>query len=170
MLVYRSFPVRSGEPTVPKRSAGLLMYRGSGQQLAVLLVHPGGPFWANKDVGAWTIPKGEYAPDEDPLAAAQRELAEETGARPRGEFRPLGEIVQAGGKHVSAWAVEGDFDPAALVSNSFETEWPPRSGRRRSFPEIDRAAWFSPAEARAKINAGQRAFIDRLVELLDRRE
>ncbi len=146
------------------------MYRGSGARLAVLLVHPGGPFWAKRDLGAWTIPKGEYASGEDPLAAAQREFVEETGARPRGEFRPLGEIMQAGGKRVSAWAVEGDFDPAALVSNSFEAEWPPRSGRRRSFPEVDRAAWFSPDEAHRKINAGQRAFLDRLVELVGKSE
>src|SRR5690242_18241841 len=149
-----------------KRSAGLLMYRRSGGDLALLLVHPGGPFWAKKDLGAWTIPKGEYAPGEDPLAVAQREFAEETGARPRGEFRPLGDIVQAGGKRVTAWAVEGEFDPAALVSNSFETEWPPRSGRRRAFPEVDRAEWFAPDAARQKINAGQRAFIDRLVKLV----
>ena len=152
---------------MPKRSAGLLMYRGSGARLELLLVHPGGPFWARKDLGAWSLPKGEYGADEDPLAVAQRELAEETGAQPRGRFRPLGEVVQAGGKRVSAWAVEGDFDPAALVSNTFETEWPPRSGRKRSFPEVDRAAWFSPAEAREKIIAGQRPLIDRLVELLD---
>ena len=151
---------------MPKRSAGLLMYRGSGADLALLLVHPGGPFWAKKDLGAWTIPKGEYAPDEDPLAAAQREFAEETGARPHGKFLPLGEIAQAGGKRVTAWAVEGDFDPATLVSNMFELEWPPRSRRKRSFPEVDRAAWFSPDEAREKILAGQRVLIDRLVKLL----
>ncbi len=142
------------------------MYRGAGPELAVLLVHPGGPFWAKKDLGAWSIPKGEYADDEDSLDAAQREFAEETGARPRGEFRPLGELVQAGGKHVTAWAVEGDFDPAALVSNSFELEWPPRSGRKRTFPEVDRAAWFSPDDARRKILASQRPFIDRLVKLV----
>jgi predicted NUDIX family NTP pyrophosphohydrolase len=149
-----------------RRSAGLLMYRGSGPGLELLLVHPGGPFWAKKDLGAWSIPKGEYAGDEDPLAAAQREFTEETGVQPRGTFQPLGEVTQAGGKRVSAWAVEGDFDPAALVSNTFETEWPPRSGRKRSFPEVDRAAWFSPEEGRQKILAGQRPFIDRLVELV----
>jgi len=151
---------------VAKRSAGLLMYRGSGARLAVLLVHPGGPFWARKDLGAWSIPKGEYAAGEDPLAVAQREFAEETGVTPRGEFQPLGEVVQAGGKRVSAWAVEGDLDPATIVSNVFELEWPPRSGRKRSFPEVDRAGWFSPEEAREKINAGQRAFVDRLVALV----
>jgi predicted NUDIX family NTP pyrophosphohydrolase len=142
------------------------MYRGSGPSLEILLVHPGGPFWAKKDLGAWSIPKGEYAGDEDPLAVAQREFAEETGTQPRGIFRPLGEGMQAGGKRVSAWAVEGDFDPATLVSNSFETEWPPRSGRKRSFPEVDRAEWFSPGQARQKILAGQRPFVDRLVELV----
>jgi predicted NUDIX family NTP pyrophosphohydrolase len=154
---------------MPKRSAGLLMYRGSGPDVAVLLVHPGGPFWARKDLGAWSIPKGEYAADEDPLAVAQREFEEETGARPRGEFQPLGDVVQAGGKRVSAWAVEGDFDPAALVSNSVELEWPPRSGHKRPFPEVDRAEWFSPEQAREKILPGQRAFIDRLVELIGKR-
>jgi predicted NUDIX family NTP pyrophosphohydrolase len=151
---------------MPKRSAGLLMYRGAGPGLELLLVHPGGPFWAKKDLGAWSIPKGEYAGREDPLAVAQREFAEETGTQPRGQFRPLGEVVQAGGKRVSVWAVEGHFNPAALVSNTFETEWPPRSGRKRSFPEVDRAAWFPPAEAREKILAGQRSFVDRLVKLL----
>jgi predicted NUDIX family NTP pyrophosphohydrolase len=151
---------------VPKRSAGLLMYRGSGADLAVLLVHPGGPFWAKKDLGAWSIPKGEYAGDEDPLAVAQREFAEETGAEPRGKFESIGEVIQAGGKRVSAWAVEGDLDPAALVSNTFELEWPPRSGRKRSFPEVDRAEWFSPQEAARKILAGQRPFVDRLMKLL----
>jgi len=154
-------------PAVPKRSAGLLMYRGSAADLAVLLVHPGGPFWANKDIGAWSIPKGELSPGEDPLAAAQREFAEETGVRPRGAFRPLGEVVQAGGKRVVAWAVEGDFDPAALVSNTFELVWPPRSGRTMRFAEVDCAEWFSPAVARQKIVAGQRPFIARLAQLLE---
>src|ERR1700736_4737751 len=149
-----------------KRSAGILMYRRRPAIIELLLVHPGGPFWAKKDLGAWSIPKGEYAPNEDPLAAAQREFEEETGARPCGEFQPLGDVVQAGGKRVSAWAVEGDLDPAALVSNSFELEWPPRSGRKRSFPEVDRAEWFAPDAARKKILAGQRAFIDRLGKLV----
>jgi predicted NUDIX family NTP pyrophosphohydrolase len=149
-----------------KRSAGLLMYRRGDAGLAVLLVHPGGPFWANKDLGAWSIPKGEHTADEEPLAAAQREFAEETGAQPRGEFVPLGEVTQPGGKHVTAWAVEGDFDPATLVSGTFQMEWPPRSGRQRSFPEVDRAAWLSLDEARRKILAGQRPFIDRLERML----
>jgi predicted NUDIX family NTP pyrophosphohydrolase len=149
-----------------KRSAGLLLYRRRSESLQVFLVHPGGPFWARKDLGAWSIPKGEYADGEDPLATAQREFAEETGAQPSGAFRSLGEVVQGGGKRVVAWAVEGDFDPATLVSNSFELEWPPRSGRKASFPEVDRAEWFAPATARQKLLAGQRAFIDRLEELL----
>lgn len=149
-----------------KRSAGLLMYRRGVAGLAVLLVHPGGPFWAKKDLGAWSIPKGEYATDEEPLAAAQREFTEETGAQPSGEFVPLGEVKQPGGKHVSAWAIEGDFDPAMLASDSFEMEWPPRSGRKRSFPEVDRAEWFSLDEARGKILTGQRPFIDRLEQVL----
>jgi predicted NUDIX family NTP pyrophosphohydrolase len=151
---------------MPKRSAGLLMYRGSGQCLSVLLVHPGGPFWAKRDLGAWSIPKGEYPPDEEPLAAARREFEEETGMRACGDFRPLGELVQPGRKVVSAWAVEGDFDPATLVSNTFEIEWPPRSGRKALFPEIDRAQWFSIAEARQKILPGQRVFVDRLAQRL----
>jgi predicted NUDIX family NTP pyrophosphohydrolase len=146
------------------------MYRGSGATLALLLVHPGGPFWAGKDLGAWSIPKGEYDANVDPLAAAQREFEEEIGTRPRGEFRSLGEVTQAGGKRVSAWAVEGDFDPAELVSNSFELEWPPRGGRKRSFPEVDRAEWFSPDAAREKILAGQRPFIDRLIDTIRERE
>ncbi len=147
---------------MPKRSAGLLMYRRAGPDISVLLVHPGGPFWAKKDLGAWSIPKGEYAEGEDPLAVARREFEEETGTRPQGEFRPLGEIIQAGGKRVSVWAVEGDFDPEKLVSNTFELEWPPRSGRKARFAEVDRAGWFSLTEAREKILAGQRPFIDRL--------
>ena len=151
---------------MPKRSAGLLLYRRADADFSVLLVHPGGPLWANKDAGAWSIPKGEYAPGEEPLAAAQREFAEETGARPFGEFRPLGEVVQGGGKRVAAWALEGEFDPATLVSNSFEMEWPPRSGRRVRFPEVDRAAWFVSAVARRKILAGQRPLIERLAQLI----
>jgi predicted NUDIX family NTP pyrophosphohydrolase len=146
-----------------KRSAGILLYRRNGRELELLLVHPGGPFWAKKDLGAWSIPKGEYVEGEDALAVAKRELEEETGVRPQGECRPLGEVVQKGGKIVSAWALEGDFDPATLRSNTFEMEWPPRSGRKQSFPEVDRAQWFSPAEARQKILASQGEFITRLL-------
>jgi predicted NUDIX family NTP pyrophosphohydrolase len=147
---------------MPKRSAGILMFRRRGGEIEVLLMHPGGPFWAKKDAGAWSIPKGEYAQGEDALAVAKREFEEETGTRPDGKFLPLGEVVQAGGKIVTAWALEGDFDPATLTSNRFELEWPPKSGRQVSFPEVDRADWFCPAAARQKILPAQREFITRL--------
>jgi predicted NUDIX family NTP pyrophosphohydrolase len=147
---------------MPKRSAGILLYKRVGGELQILLVHPGGPFWARKDAGAWSIPKGEYAEGEDALTVAVREFEEETGMRPAGDFRTLGEVKQAGGKIVTAWAVAGDFDPAALKSNRFELEWPPRSGRRQSFPEVDRAAWFGLDEAHAKILPSQSPLIDRL--------
>jgi predicted NUDIX family NTP pyrophosphohydrolase len=151
---------------LPKRSAGILMYRRSGGRLELLLVHPGGPFWARKDLGAWSIPKGEYAPPEDPQVVARREFEEETGVALRGALQPLGEVVQAGRKVVTAFAIEGDFDPTRLKSNTFELEWPPRSGRKAQFPEVDRAQWFSPEEAREKILSGQRDFIDRLIAAL----
>ena len=147
-----------------KRSAGILMYRRAGPALELLLVHPGGPFWKKRDAGGWSIPKGEYAPGEDPLAVAVREFEEETGARPAGEFRPLGDVVQKGGKIVAAWAVEGDLDPTTIRSNTFEIEWPPKSGRKAAFPEVDRAGWFSPDEAREKILPSQSPFIARLEE------
>jgi predicted NUDIX family NTP pyrophosphohydrolase len=151
---------------MPKRSAGILMYRGGRDRPEMLLVHPGGPFWARKDLGSWSIPKGEYADADDPLAAAVREFEEETGMRPSGTFAPLGELVQPSRKIVSAWAVAGDFDPAKLKSNTFELAWPPRSGRSVTFPEVDRAAWFSPERAREKILPGQREFIARLMKAL----
>ena len=151
-----------------KRSAGILMYRQRGTELEFLLVHPGGPFWKNKDLGAWSIPKGEYSAGEDPLAVATRELEEETGARPQGDFLPLGELVQPSRKIVTAFALEGDFDPATLRSNTFELEWPPKSGRKASFPEVDRAQWFSPADARQKILKGQSEFITRLLNELSK--
>ena len=147
-------------------SAGLLLYRRRGDTCEVLLVHPGGPFWARKDLGAWTIPKGELAPDEDPLVAAQRELTEETGLVAEGPFVSLGEIRQTGGKRVRAWACAGDWDPSKLVSNTFDVEWPPRSGRLMTFPEVDRAEWFPLAVARDKINAGQCPFLERLQDQL----
>jgi predicted NUDIX family NTP pyrophosphohydrolase len=151
---------------VPRTSAGLLVFRHSAQNaLQVLLAHPGGPFWAKKDDGAWTIPKGELSDSEDPLLAARREFEEEMGQPIDGEFIPLGEITQAGGKRVIAWAIQGDFDPARLKSNLFTTEWPPRSGKRQAFPEVDRAAWFDPETARRKILQGQVPFIDRLLAL-----
>jgi predicted NUDIX family NTP pyrophosphohydrolase len=138
------------------------MYKRSGDHLLVLLVHPGGPFWAKKDLGAWSIPKGEYEQGEDPCAVAKREFAEELGREPAGEFWELGELVQPGRKVITAWAVEGDFDVRALTSNTFELEWPPKSGRKQSFPEVDRAEWFTADAARHKILPGQREFIDRL--------
>jgi predicted NUDIX family NTP pyrophosphohydrolase len=152
---------------MPKRSAGILMYRRSPRGLEVLLVHPGGPFWAKKDLGAWSIPKGEYDADEDPLAVAVREFEEETGLRPAGAFRPLGEIVKAGRKVVTAFAVEGDFDPTRLTSNTFELEWPPRCGRKATYPEVDRAEWFAPDQAREKILPAQRELIERLLGAID---
>jgi predicted NUDIX family NTP pyrophosphohydrolase len=154
-----------------KQSAGILMYRGSPPALELLLVHPGGPLWANKDDGAWSIPKGEYDEAEDPLAMAIREFTEELGTRPFSgptKLLNLGEIVQPGGKHVTAFAVAGDFDPATLKSNMFELEWPPSSGRMQSFPEVDRAQWFTPEEARQKILQGQAPFIGRLLDRLGR--
>ena len=151
-----------------KLSAGILMYRRSEGGFEFLLVHPGGPFWARKDLGAWSIPKGEYEDGEDPLAAAKREFAEELGAAPPGRpFLHLGAIRQPSRKVIIGFAVAGDFDPATLRSNRFELEWPPNSGRTQSFPEVDSAQWFAPAEAREKIQAGQAAFIDRLLESLD---
>jgi predicted NUDIX family NTP pyrophosphohydrolase len=151
---------------MPKRSAGILMYRRRPGGLEFLLVHPGGPFWAKKDLGAWSIPKGEYAEGEEPLTAARREFEEETGMRVEGRFLPLGELISPGRKIVTAFALEGDFDPATLRSNVFELEWPPKSGQRKSFPEIDRAQWFAPGKARRKILAGQSEFISRLLTAL----
>ena len=148
---------------MPKRSAGLLMYRRAGRALELLLVHPGGPFWAKKDEGAWSIPKGEHDAGENPLAVARREFAEETGVVPDGAFIDLGEVTQRGGKRVRAFALEGDLDVSRLQSNTFELEWPPKSGRKQTFPEVDRAEWFSPAVAREKILAAQRPFIERLL-------
>jgi predicted NUDIX family NTP pyrophosphohydrolase len=143
-------------------SAGLLLFRRPAGELQVLLAHPGGPFWTRKDDGAWMLPKGELMPGEEPLAAARREFAEETGHAPEGDFIALGEVRQAGGKRVLAWAVEGAFDPAHLRSNTFEMEWPPRSGRLQAFPEVDRVDWFTVDEARPKLLAAQRPFIERL--------
>jgi predicted NUDIX family NTP pyrophosphohydrolase len=151
---------------MPKRSAGILLHRGTADGREVLLVHPGGPFWAKRDDGAWSIPKGEYADDEDPVAAARREFEEELGtALPDAtELRELGEVRQKNGKRVLAWAAEGDLDASAARSNTFELEWPPRSGRRQEFPEIDRAEWFTLARAREKVLPAQAAFLDRLEE------
>lgn len=142
------------------------MYRQTTDALLVLLVHPGGPFWRNRDLGAWSIPKGEYSAQEDPEAAARREFHEEMGLELKGELQPLGELRQNSGKSVIAFAVESDFDVAILRSNSFEMEWPPRSGRIQSYPEVDRADWFELSVARQKVISGQRPFLDRLKRIL----
>src|SRR6266850_4068613 len=134
-----------------KRSAGILMYKRSGQELLLLLVHPGGPFWARKDLGAWSIPKGECQEGADPFSVAKREFEEELGVEPTGEFRALGQLVQSSKKEIIAWAVEGDFAVEKLKSNTFELEWPPNSGDKKIFPEVDRAEWFNCPEARRKI-------------------
>jgi predicted NUDIX family NTP pyrophosphohydrolase len=150
-------------------SAGLLMYRSG--PLEVFLVHPGGPLYRNKDDGVWSIPKGEVEDGDEPLETARREFEEETGVKPRASaFLPLGEIRQRGGKRVVAWAFEGDCDPASVRSNSFEMEWPPRSGKRASFPEVDRASFFSPEIARAKLNPAQAELVTRLQEMLDEKK
>lgn len=149
-----------------KSAAGLLVYRRRGV-LEVFLVHPGGPFWARKNAGAWSLPKGEIGENEDALDAARREFTEETGFSVAGEFHPLEPLRQAGGKLVYAWAVEGDCDPDELRSNLFSLEWPPRSGRMQDFPEVDRGGWFAIGEARKRILPAQAKFLDRLVALID---
>jgi predicted NUDIX family NTP pyrophosphohydrolase len=152
---------------VAKRSAGILLYRTAAGAPEVLLVHPGGPYWARKDAGAWSIPKGEYEEGEDPQACALREFEEETGtALPPGELIELGDVKQKAGKVVTAWAAEGDLDADAVRSNTFTMEWPPRSGRTAEFPEIDRAGWFEIEPAREKLVAAQTEFLDRLLERL----
>jgi predicted NUDIX family NTP pyrophosphohydrolase len=152
---------------MPKKAAGLLLFRDTGRTLEVLLVHPGGPFWAKKDEGAWSIPKGECSDDEDPFDAALREFEEEMGGAVTGDFIALQPRRQAGGKVVHAWAVRSDFDPARLRSNTFSIEWPPRSGRQQVFPEIDRAAWFALDIARRRILRGQIGFLDELAQALE---
>jgi predicted NUDIX family NTP pyrophosphohydrolase len=148
-----------------RRSAGILLHRRRGDRVEVLLVHPGGPFWTRRDLGAWSIPKGEYEADEDPLAAARREFQEELGvAPPGGSALDLGEVRQKGGKVVHGWALEGDLDPEGIVSNTFPVEWPPRSGKWIQVPEVDRAEWFSLEEARERINPAQVVLLDRLGE------
>jgi predicted NUDIX family NTP pyrophosphohydrolase len=145
----------------------VLLFRRSGDELEVLLVHPGGPFWAKRDAGAWSIPKGEVADGEDPRAAAWREFGEELGTpAPEGDVLELGEVRQKAGKTVLGWGVEGDLNPAQIVSNTFTMEWPPRSGRSQEFPEVDRAGWFALGEARERINPAQAALLDRLSEAL----
>lgn len=151
-----------------KQSAGLLLFRDGPGGIEVLLVHPGGPFWAARDEGAWSIPKGEFSGDEPPLHAAMREFEEETGVRPDGEPLELPPVTQPGGKRVFAWAIRSDLDPSTFTSNLFTMEWPPKSGRMRTFPEVDRAAWFGVDAARRKILKGQAPLIDRLLEMLER--
>jgi predicted NUDIX family NTP pyrophosphohydrolase len=150
-----------------KVSAGLLLYRRR-DELEIFLVHPGGPFWAKKDVGAWSLPKGEIGPGEDPLEAAKREFSEETGLPIEGEFRRLEPVRQSGGKMVHAWAIEANCDPAQIRSNLFVMEWPPKSGKTQQFPEVDRVGWFNIAEARKRINAGQIGLLDQLISALEK--
>ena len=152
---------------MPSRSAGILLHRGAGDAVEVLLVHPGGPFWAGRDEGAWSIPKGEYAHTEEALSAARREFAEELGSpAPSGEPVELGEIRQKSGKRVRAWGLAGDLDTSSVSSNTFSMEWPPRSGQTQEFPEVDRAEWFSLGEARRRINPAQVELLDRLLAAL----
>lgn len=148
-------------------SAGLLLFREQSNSLEVLLVHPGGPFWAKKDAGAWFMPKGELGPNEDRLAGARREFHEETGFAPEGPFLPLGSVQQKSGKIIHAWAVRGDWNPAGLRSNTFALEWPPHSGKQVEFPEVDRAAFFNCCEARQKIHPAELPFIQRLHDFVD---
>jgi predicted NUDIX family NTP pyrophosphohydrolase len=168
-LVESSYPeagvTANRTPRSRPRSAGILLYRRAAGSFEVLLVHPGGPIWARRDLGVWSIPKGEYDDDEDPLAAARREFEEELGSPPpAGETLDLGEIRLKSGKLVRAWAIAGDLDAQQIHSNSFTMQWPPRSGRMREFPEVDRAQWFGLSEARERINAAQVALLDRLGE------
>lgn len=165
----RGSPPRAAR-TSQARSAGLLLYRRGARTLEVLLVHPGGPFWKRRDLGAWSIPKGVYEPGEEPLTAARREFEEELGsAPPAGEVIDLGEITQRGGKRVRAWGLAGDFDVSKAKSNTFAVEWPPRSGQFREFPEVDRAEWFPPPIAREMVNPAQIELIDRLEAALEQR-
>ncbi len=151
-----------------KESAGILMYRFRNSILEVFLVHPGGPYWAKKDLGSWSIPKGEFEQGEDRLNAAKREFQEETGFLPEGNFVALVPIKQAGGKVVYAWAVKGDGDAKTIVSNTFSMEWPPRSGKRQEFPEIDRAEWFTLAAAKERILKGQAGLLEELCEIVEK--
>jgi predicted NUDIX family NTP pyrophosphohydrolase len=149
-----------------KLSAGILLYRRRHGEVEVFLVHPGGPYWAGKDGGAWSIPKGEYREGEDPLATAQREFHEETGSPVTGSFHPLAPLTQPSGKVISVWAVEGDLDPETVRSNTFSLEWPPRSGKKQEFPEVDRGGWFDLPTAYQKLQPGQRGFLDQLQQVL----
>jgi predicted NUDIX family NTP pyrophosphohydrolase len=149
-----------------KQSAGILLYRRNNNGTEFYLVHPGGPFFAKKDAGAWSVPKGEFSENENPLDAAKREFLEETGKVIDGNFMGLSPIKQKGGKTVFAFAVEGDIDASKIISNTFEMEWPPKTGKKKEFPEVDKAGWFSLEEAKEKINAGQMALLDELMKLI----
>jgi predicted NUDIX family NTP pyrophosphohydrolase len=149
-----------------KQSAGILLYRFINNQLQIFLVHPGGPFFRNKDNGSWSIPKGEFTNDENPLDAAKREFLEETGQEIGGTFISLNSVQQKGGKTVYAWAIEGDIDQENIISNQFEMDWPPKSGKKQSFPEVDKAAWFDVEAAKVKINVAQVGLIEDLIEKL----
>jgi predicted NUDIX family NTP pyrophosphohydrolase len=151
---------------MPKRSAGIVLYRLKNGELEIFLVHPGGPFWINKDAGAWSIPKGEIEEGEDPLAVAVREFKEETGQQITGDFEQLQPVKQKAGKIITAWAVKGNVDENRIISNTFEIEWPPKSGKMRAFPEIDKAEWFGISDARDKINPGQVGLLDELTHKL----
>jgi predicted NUDIX family NTP pyrophosphohydrolase len=151
---------------VAKKSAGLLMYRRCSGELEVMLVHPGGPFWAKKDLGSWSIPKGEYTNEEEPLEVAKREFQEETSFKAEGEFMALTPIKQPGGKLITIWAFGGDCDASKIKSNTFTMEWPPRSGKQQEFPEVDRAGWFTITFAKEKISKGQTGFIDEFYQII----
>lgn len=153
---------------MPKQSAGILLFRFEGERLQVLLVHPGGPIWKNKDIGSWSVPKGEFIGDEEPLAAAIREFEEETGNKINGDFIELKPVKLKSGKIIYAWALHKELDPASCKSNEFEFEWPPKSGKMQRFPEVDRAEWFAVADALLKINPAQAAFIIELEMLLSK--
>lgn len=163
MSLFSAKPVFDYFCFMPKQSAGILLYRFKEGELQVFLVHPGGPFWIKKDEGAWSIPKGEFGDDEDPLVAAKREFFEETGFPMEGNFIPLSPLRQKGGKLVIAFAIEGNLNADAIKSNEFEIEWPPKSGMKKSFPEVDRAAWFALEEATKKILPGQLALLEELL-------
>jgi predicted NUDIX family NTP pyrophosphohydrolase len=154
---------------VTRKSAGILLYRITKEESEFFLVHPGGPFWINKDAGAWSIPKGEYSDNEDALTAAVREFEEETGKKLSGNFIQLTPITQKAGKQVHAWSMEGDIDADKIVSNTFKVEWPPKSGKWKSYPEVDKAGWFDAKTAREKINPAQASLIDELLDLLKKK-
>ena len=164
--MFLSTAGKIGGIEIMRKSAGILLYKQDKKQLEVFLVHPGGPFWKGKESGAWSIPKGEFAENEEPLAAAQREFLEETGKEVGGNFLELSPVRQKAGKTIYAWALKGEIDPTSIVSNTFRAEWPYKSGKWQNYPEVDKAAWFPLEKAREKINPAQAALLDELVHLL----